>query len=130
VNISTPVRPAPIPATDSSIAAIVAEIQGTNDPFLILGGDDQQRYMQALETPTGFVLDFQEGSIDQHYRTKREDLSSQEIIDAFRQYLAWGGKGRPAFDYERIELRRPSYRVGFSLGNLVGRLVRFFRGGV
>jgi serine/threonine protein kinase HipA of HipAB toxin-antitoxin module len=94
-----------------------------------LGGEDQQRYMQALATPTGFVLDFQEGSIDQHYRSRREDLSEQEVIDAFRQYLAWGGKGRPAVEYEQIELRRPSYRVGFSLGSVVGRLVRLFGGG-
>ena len=129
MNISTPVRPAPVPATNASIAEIVAELEGTDDPFLILGGEDQQRYMQALATPTGFVLDFQEGSIDQHYRSRREDLSAQEIIDALGQYLAWGGKGRPALEYERIELRRPSYRVGFSFGSLVGRLVRLFGGG-
>ena len=129
MNISTPVRPAPVPATEASIAEIVRELDGADDPFLILGGDDEQRYMQALETPTGFVLDFQEGSIDQHYRSKREDLSAQEVIDAFCQYLAWDGKWRPSLEYERIELRRAGYRIGFSLGKVAGRIARLFGAG-
>ena len=129
MNISTPVRPGLVPATDASIAEIVSALEGADDPFLILGGDDEQRYIQALATPTGFVLDFQEGGVDQHYRCKREDLSAQDVIDAFRQYLAWNGKWRPSLEYERIELRPTGYRVGFSLGSIAGRIARLFGAG-
>jgi hypothetical protein len=74
------------------------------------------------------VLEFQEGNVDKHYRCNRQNLAAQEVVDAFRQYLAWNGHWRPALEFERVEIRPVTFRLGFSIGRLLGRVARLLRG--
>jgi len=127
MKISTPLRSAPIPATPTAIAEILAELPDRDDPFAILGGDDEQRYMQALWTPDGFVLEYQEGNIDSHYRCFRQDLTLDEVTNALRSYLAWNGNWRPNLAAELVDLRPTSFKVGFAAGVVAGWLRRIFR---
>jgi hypothetical protein len=51
----------------------------TEDPFAIHSGPDSMTYMQTLLTPNGFSLDYQDGTLGDHYRTLRSDLSAEEF---------------------------------------------------
>jgi hypothetical protein len=77
-----------VPATAESIARIIHSLAGGSDPFAILGGRDEQTYMQTLWTPHGYQLEYQEGSTAQHYHCTREDLSAETIVEVFCDYLA------------------------------------------
>jgi len=126
VHLTTPHRPAPVPATPATIADILRDLPERPDPFVILGGSDEQRYMQTLWTPEGFILEFQEGGIDRHYRCARRDFTADEVSLALGQYLAWNGQWRPAFEAEKVEVRTGFYRFGHALGYFVGRVRRLF----
>jgi hypothetical protein len=79
-------------------------------------------YMQTLLTPDGFSLDYQDGSLFEHYRTKRSDLSAEEIIEAFCDYSDGKSTWTDRFEFERIELRLPSFHIGYFLAGWPGAL--------
>jgi hypothetical protein len=80
--LTTPHRDSPLPATPENIRGILHDLAGRADPFVILDGDDQLVYMQAFWAPDGFQLEFQAGSLEEHYRATREDLSAAEVATA------------------------------------------------
>jgi hypothetical protein len=126
--ITTPHRSAAVPATPDAIAEIIRDLPHRADPFAILGLD-QQRYMQTLWTPGGFILEFQEGGVEEHYRCARRDFTADDVIRAFEEYLAWGGKWRPNVEAAKVEVRPPYFRLGYALGHFLGRLRRLFSRG-
>ena len=86
-------------------------------------------YMQTLLTPDGFSLDYQDGSLSEHYRTVRSDLSMEEIIEAFCDYTDGNATWKHRFEFERIELRPPSFHIGYFLGKVAGRIARLLKMG-
>lgn len=81
--------------------------------------------MQALSTPQGFQLEYQQGSIAEHYHCTREDLSVTVIIEVFRDYLAGDIFWKRRFQFECRDLHTPSYRAGFRVGQLFGKLTKY-----
>src|SRR5438874_723951 len=124
MQLSTPHRRNPIEATPQAIGDVISELPGEKYPFVILGGGDQMRFIQAWWTPGGFILEFQEGSVAEHFRCLREDLSADEVITAFKTYLDWQGRGRPPFEYRQVEVRPLWFRLGYRTGTALGRLWR------
>ena len=53
-------------ATESLISSTVSKLENEVDSFAILSQDDMT-YVQALMTEHGFVVQFQYGSINEHY---------------------------------------------------------------
>jgi hypothetical protein len=126
VTIKSPHLQQPIEATPDSIAEVVASLpqQKAGERFAILSSGPQV-YMQALSTPQGFQLEYQEGSIAEHYHCTREDLSATVIIEVFRDYLAGDIFWKRRFQFECRDRRTPSYRAGFRVGQLFGKLAKY-----
>jgi hypothetical protein len=124
MQLSTPHRQDSVDATPQAIVDVIAELPGTEYPFVILGGSDQLRFIQTWWTPGGYILEFQEGSVAEHFRCLREDLSADEVITAFKTYLHWHGRGRPPFEYRQVEVRPLWFRLGYRAGAALGRLWR------
>jgi hypothetical protein len=130
MTIESPHLGEKLPATRDSISRTIRLLSSkSQDPFAILSESDSITYMQTLFTPEGFSLDFQDGSLTEHYRTVRSDLTVDDIIEAFCDYAEGNSSWRHRFDFVKIELRPFSERCGFAIGRIAGRVVRFVRGG-
>ena len=71
----------------SQIADELAALPG-GDSFAILSRDELT-YVQAAGARTeGFVLEYQTGSIDQHYRSTDSNLPLSTVTDVFQRYAA------------------------------------------
>lgn len=124
--IESPHLRRPIEATPDNIAEVITSLphQKEGERFAILGGDAQV-YMQTLSTPEGFQLEYQEGSIAEHYHCTREDLCAAEVIEVFCDYAAGDIFWKRRFQFECRDLRTPSFRAGFRVGQLFGKLAKY-----
>ena len=73
------------------------------DPFVILSENDLT-YMQTLHTNEGFLIDFQAGSIDQHFRFD-ETFNLSGAQSMFRDYLESRQEWIPPRRYHKISVR-------------------------
>ena len=123
MTLESPHLQKPLDATTETIAEVIASLphQKEGDRFAVLG-KDPQTYVQTLSTAAGFQLEYQEGSIAEHYHCTREDLSAAEVIEVFRDYLAGDVFWKRRFPFESRDLRTPSFRAGFWLGHLLGKI--------
>ena len=89
------------PLSDELIEKSIYSLTGDGDSFLILSLDEMT-YMQASGYPgRGFVLEYQDGSLEQHYYCADPDISAGKVIDAFRSYLARDDKWRKRYLWKR-----------------------------
>jgi hypothetical protein len=117
LSLTTPHRDSQLPATTENIRSILDDLAGRTNPYVILGGDDQLTFMQTLWTPAGFQLEFQAGSLEEHYRASREDLSVLEVAAAFEAYARGDEFGwRQAFFFRRVEVRSAAHLSGIAVG--------------
>lgn len=70
-------------------------------------------------------MEYQQGSIAQHYHCTREDLSAIEVIEVFCDYLAGDVFWKRRFQFECRDLRTPSFRAGFLIGQVFGKLAKY-----
>lgn len=116
-----------VPATAEALHALIPALAGREDPFAILSrGAEDMTYMQALWTPAGYLVEYQEGSLGRHFRTVREDLSAEDVIAAFQSYAAGESGWRTLFEYRRVKLGGRWYHFGYDLGRAWGN----FRTGI
>ena len=89
------------PVSDELIEKKVYSLTGEGDSFMILSVDEMT-YMQASGDPRGgFMLEYQDGSLEQHYYCADTDISAGKVTDAFRSYLAGDGKWRKKYHWKR-----------------------------
>jgi hypothetical protein len=113
-------------ATFLNIDEIIRLVENKEDPFVILD-KDEMTYIQTLWTPNGYDLEYQDGSILEHYRlvelTKRDD-----VIWALQGYLKGEPYWRTRFKFEKKEIATRSYKTGNKIGSFFGKLSRYFSG--
>ena len=122
-HLSQPLKPTP-----ENIAEVIESLptRKEGDRFAILG-EDSQNYVQTLSTPEGFQLEYQDGSVAEHYHCTREDLSAAEVIEIFRDYLAGDIFWKRRFQFERRHLPTPWFHVGYGVGKFFGGIANLFR---
>ncbi len=61
----------------------------------------EQFYIQTSGGPEyGFILEYRDGSEEQHYSCSNFELTADEVIWAFRSYLANDGKWKTDLEWE------------------------------
>jgi hypothetical protein len=76
-------------ADDAAVAEAIRGLarQSEDEAFAILSRSDET-YIQTVRGDDGtFGLEYQEGSIDQHYGCYEEDLDEAKVLRAFTLYL-------------------------------------------
>ena len=109
-------------ATMQSIAEIVVQLSNKDDPFVILE-KDEMTYIQALWTPKGYDLEYQEGNVFEHYRLS-ELATQDDVIWALQSYLKSEPFWKAKFNFEKKEIATISSRIGYKLGAFFGRLLK------
>jgi len=105
-------------ANKNNIIDTLNSLKGKEEPFVILGSDNMM-YMQAIEVEDGFVLEYQEGSLDKHF-SSIAPLKIEVIQKALLQYLEGSTDWKNEIDFEIIDLRS----FWFKLGNLIGKIIK------
>lgn len=90
--------------------------------FAVLLRDDMT-YMQTQgDAETGFVLEFQEGSLDEHFQASEKEVSIEDIIEAFKDYSVGNRNWHDRFSWEKENLSTgcfSSVLLALSLGPLL-----------
>ena len=61
-------------------------------------------YMQTARNDDGsFVLEYQEGKLDQHYEVPYF-VDIEDVIEAFSSFLAMDNKWREKFEWKKVEI--------------------------
>ena len=68
------------------IRAAVLNLDTAGDAFLVLSLTDMAYIQCSGDQKVGFDLEYQEGSVDSHYRAKRNDWDAETIITKLSQY--------------------------------------------
>lgn len=124
--VTTAVDPEGVPASPAAFQAIIPALAGQEDPFaIVFESRNAPIFMQTLWMSSGYVLEYQEGSLANHFRTVREDLSAEEVITAFQSFAAGESAWRTPFEYRRIRVASRWYY----LGHAIGKVWRNFWGG-
>lgn len=65
----------------------------------------EMTYVQAQgDAQRGFRLEYQEGDVDEHFATTKDDLSASAIVRAFSAYRDGDDSWRGDFEFERMTL--------------------------
>ena len=89
----------PDPAT---IAKILAALDGDRHVLATLG-DSDLTYLQASGgVRSGLTLEFQDGSLDRHYRSGTADLSLEVVIDVFQRYARGDQSWREGVEWVHV----------------------------
>ena len=92
---------------DATIAKVLASLDGGRNVLATLGATDES-YLQAQgSVRTGFGLDFQEGSLDRHYRTTNRALPLDWVTAAFQRYARGDLSWRSEVEWEKEEIKVP-----------------------
>ena len=112
-------------ATADNIAEIVKQIENKENPFAILEKEDQL-YMQTLWTPDGYDLEYQEGSVLEHYWLA-EFTSQEDAIWALQTYLKGEPYWKTKFKFEKKNIATPSFKLGHMVGSFWGKISKFIK---
>jgi DnaJ-domain-containing protein 1 len=85
------------------IEAIVASLGGTQNDFAILQKNEWTYLQTANQKNLGYILEYQEGSLQRHYQTA-SNLTADQVKQAFIWYLQGDKRWLSAFIWTRIEL--------------------------
>ena len=112
-------------ATEALIDTTISALKSEPDSFAILG-KDEMNYVQALKTEKGFVVQFQNGSLDEHYEFNTY-LSRPQTIGLFKEYFFGNKNWQGNLEYSKVDLRGFAGRFGLMIGRLLGGFVRGFK---
>ena len=104
----------------ATIAKVLASLDGTRHVLATLGSSELTYLQASGSVQTGFALEYQEDSLDRHYRSQRATLPLDQVTEIFQAYArgdaAWG-QGVP---WEQVPYAPPktswtSTWIGFAL---------------
>lgn len=98
--------------SENEIRDGILRIDGKENSFAILSIDDET-YIQTSGSPeAGFILEYQDGSLDKHYRAADLKISQDKIVSAFVSYGNQDGVWRDSLVWEKHDLSESATSVG------------------
>ena len=77
-------------------------MEPSGDGFLILGPNDLTYLQCSGCRKRGFALEYQDGSVEHHYRAKRTDFDADTIAAKFTDYATGGGAWKKGVEWEEL----------------------------
>ena len=90
--------------TESDIRRVIAAIaKGEQDLAILIKDDDENTYLQTADGGRGkLLLEYQDGSLDQHYGATKRDLTASQVIDTFLAYMRGETGWKGQFVWEKM----------------------------
>jgi hypothetical protein len=92
----------------SQIAEELAALPGGADCYAILSLDDLTYIQTAGRPPEGFLLEYQDGSAERHYRSTERALPLSTVTNAFQLYARSDSSWRSVATWKQQDLSEPS----------------------
>ena len=96
--------------SEDSIAHALSTLPGGEDSWAILQ-KDELHYMQTCESGQGertwgegFILEYQDGSLDSHYKCVDDNLELSAIERAFQLYFKGDDRWRTEYEWQPVDL--------------------------
>jgi len=89
----------PDPAT---IAKVLASLDGGRHVLATLGHSELTYVQVAGSVQTGFALEYQEGSLDRHYKSRPASLPLETVTEIFQRYARGDGSWRQGVEWEHL----------------------------
>ena len=89
--------------TDEQIRIELGDLSTKNeDSFAILGPSEMTYIQVGGDKSVGFYLEYQEGSVDAHFRATGEKITLEQVVSAFIAYRNAKTGWQKAFTFEKI----------------------------
>jgi hypothetical protein len=86
----------------ATIAKVLASLDGGRHVLASLG-DSELTYVQVSgSVQTGFGLEYQEGSLDAHYKSRATELPLERVTDVFQRYAVGDGSWRQGVEWDHV----------------------------
>jgi len=92
----------------ATIAKVLASLDGGRHVLATLGHSELVYLQASGSVQTGFALEYQEGSLEQHYRSRNPDLPLAQVTEIFQEYARGDGSWRVGIEWERVPFVPPS----------------------
>jgi hypothetical protein len=83
---------------------ILASIDGEDFAILSASANTYLQCAEQTEMPFGYVLEYQDGSLDKHFRAVDEPIWLDRILSAFLKYLRGDESWQSDFVWEKMDL--------------------------
>lgn len=84
------------------IRAAVLGLDASGDAFLILGPDEMSYVQCGGDAKTGFDFEYQDGSVERHFRAKQTGIDAETIIAKFVGFAAGDVEWVKDLEWEHI----------------------------
>jgi hypothetical protein len=84
---------------------ILDSIEGEQFAILSLDPGTYIQCAEQQEPPFEYILEYQDGSIDEHYRAADEPITLDQVVATFLKYLRGDPSWRYDFQWEKMDLR-------------------------
>lgn len=89
------------PIDNSLIEESIRSMTGEGDSFVILS-KDEMTYLQTSGGPTeGYILEYQEGTLEEHYSCVEPSLDTEQAVRIFQCYLSGDSRWRTDYKWEK-----------------------------
>jgi len=85
-----------------TVAKILASLDGDRQVLATLARSELTYVQVSGSVQTGFVLEYQEGSLDQHHRSRVVNLPLDRVTDVFQRYARGDGSWRQGVHWEHV----------------------------
>ncbi len=86
--------------SNRQIEQSIRSLTGEGDSFAILARGEQV-YIQTSAAPSdGFLLEYRDGSENEHYSCSNFELTADQVIRAFQSYLADDGRWKSELEWQ------------------------------
>ena len=89
--------------TEERIAAALASLPGRDDSYAILSKNEDSYIQTAGGALDGFMMECQDGSLEEHYRCLDEDLELSAITRVFQQYFKGDERWRTEHEWKPVD---------------------------
>ena len=84
---------------EATIALVLAGLDGGRQVLATLGESELNYVQVSGSVQSGFALDYQDGSLERHYRSRAADLSLDRVTGVFQKYLRGDAAWRDGIDW-------------------------------
>lgn len=86
------------------VAAAIHTLDDDTNHFAILARSEMTYIQTARHSGGKFVVEYQEGSLDQHFMAVRDDLQVEEVVDLFTQYQLTNPQWAESVEWKKEDL--------------------------
>ncbi len=91
----------------ATIAKVLASLDGARHVLATLGHSEVTYLQAAGSVHTGFTLEYQDGSLDQHFKSQAAALPLEQVTEIFQKYARGDGSWRERVRWERVPFAPP-----------------------